>query len=419
MSRTLRIYLLVFAVLIAVMIAIDQMREKPLDWSPTYHLDEKKPLDLYVLNREIDYLFDDSVARFDKNPFEYFHQQDSLSMKKETYLFVREYVYIDDALTNKLLHAVKQGSTLFIVSDGFTPYLTDTLRTTCDYAPYDNTVGLKSQVDDNEVSLKFKIGDRPALKLRFSKEAWSSEEYVYSPVFGQYAFVRVDSTSSTALGYMTLPDESEYINFMEFRFGEGKIILHNQPVIFSNYSLLYDDALQEYAERVLSYLPDQPVVWFVESQQNNGGRGRTPLSVIFNYPALRMTWLIFLYGLLVFVFFTAKRKQRVVPVIKPLKNTTVEFAQTIGNLYFQEGDISDIIHKKIIYFLDRVRRTYNIDTQLPEKKLKDRLHLKSGKDIELITEILSLIRKINDHNQCSKRELIQLSTLIDRFWDGD
>lgn len=408
MSKTLKIYLSVFAILIAAMIAIDQTRQRPLDWFPGYYLDEKKPLDLYVLNQEIDHLFNDSVIRYSKNPFEYFQQQDSLNIKKETYLFIREAVYIDESLTHKILNAVKQGSMLFIASDGFDPYLTDTLQAICEYASFDNPVIFNSA-----------IGDRPELKLRFSKKAWKEEEYLYSPVFGQYAFVEADTASSTALGYMTFPDESEYINFMEFRFGEGKIFLHNQPVVFSNYSLLSNEPLQEYVERVLSCLPDQPVVWFVASQQDKGGMGKNQLSIIFKYPALRMTWLIFLYGLIVFIFFTAKRKQRVVPVVKPLKNTTVEFAQTIGNLYFQEGDISDIARKKIIYFLDRVRRTYNIDTQLPEDKLIYRLGLKSGKDEQLIKDILYLIGEINLQNRCSKQTLIQLSSLMDRFWDSN
>lgn len=408
MSRALKIYLFVFAILIAVMIVIDLSREKPLDWSATYHLNGKKPLDLYVMDREIDHLFNDRVVRYDKNPFQYFQQQDSLNIKKETYLFIRDYVYVDDALVNKILNSVKQGSTLFVASDGFTPYLTDTLHTTSEFASYNNPATFNAG-----------FGESDSLILRFSKKEWAEVTYSYSPVFGQYAFLQADTVTSTALGYMELPDGAEYINFMEYKFGKGTIFLHNQPVIFSNYSLLSNEQLQEYTERVLSYLPDQPVVWFVQSQQNNGKGEKTSLSVIFEYPALRLTWLLFLYGLIIFIFFTAKRKQRVVPVIKPLQNTTVEFAQTIGNLYFQEGDIADIARKKIIYFLDRVRRTYNIDTQLPEDKLVYRLHLKSGKDMELIKEIFSLIRKINTQNQCSKQELIQLSTWMDRFWNSD
>lgn len=414
MSKTLKIYLFVFAILIAVMIVIDQTRKRPLDWFASYYLDEKKPLDLYVLDQEIDHLFNDTVIRYSRNPFEYFQQQDSLNIRQESYLFINRAVYIDKSLTNKILNAVSQGGTLFIVSDGFDPYLTDTLGTTCEYALSESPTSLQSHAES--VS---SITGRPAIKLKFSKEAWAGEEYSYSPIFGQYAFVQADTATSTALGYMTLPNESEFINFMEFKFGEGRIILHNQPVIFTNYSLLFSEQLQEYAERVLSYLPDQPVIWFVGSQLHREGVGKSQLNVIFRYPALRMTWLIFLYGMILFIFFTAKRKQRVVPIIKPLKNTTVEFAQTIGNLYFQEGDTSDIARKKIIYFLDRVRRKYNIDTQLSEDKLIHRLHLRSGKERELIEEILFLIRRINDQNKCDKQQFIQLSTLMDRFWSRE
>lgn len=420
MSKTLKIYLLLFAVLIAVMIAIDQSRDKPLNWSRTYKLDEKKPLDLYVLNQEIDHLFNNNIVRYDKNPFQYFYQQDSLDIKKESYLFISEYVYLDDALTNRMLNAVKQGSTLFVVSDGFTPYLIDTLQAACEYVPYDSPVTFTSDEGKKQLGVRLNTGSRPELKFRFSREEWGDQEYSYSPIFGQYGFVDADTATSTALGYMRFPDESEYIHFMEFRIGKGKIILHSQPVVFSNYSLLSDESLQEYAERTLSYLPDgQPIVWFVANQQRNTLLGKNQLSVLFRYPALRMAWLIFLYGLILFVFFTAKRKQRVVPLIKPLQNSTVEFAQTIGNLYFQEGDISDIARKKIIYFLDRVRRRYNIETQLSEDKLAERLHLKSGKDRELIGDILSLICKIEIRKRCDKQQLVQLSVWMDRFWEQE
>lgn len=418
MSKTLKIYLLLFTALIVVMIAIDQSRDKPLDWSRTYNLDEKNPLDLYVLNQEIDHLFNGNIVRYDKNPFQYFYQQESQNIQQESYLFISEYVYLDEALTNRILNAVRQGSTLFVVSNGFTPYLIDTLQAACVYLPYDSPVTFTSDEGKKQLGVKLNTGNRAELKFRFSREEWGDEEYSCSPIFGQYGFIDADTTISTALGYMRFPDESEYIYFMEFRIGKGKIILHSQPVVFSNYSLLSDKSLQEYAERTLSYLPvDEPIVWFVANRERDTLLRNNQLSVLFRYPALRLAWLIFLYGLILFVFFTAKRKQRVVPLIKPLQNSTVEFAQTIGNLYFQEGDTSDIARKKIIYFLDRVRRRYNIETQLPEDKLAERLHLKSGKDRELIGDILSLIGKIESQNRCDKQQLVQLSVWMDQFWE--
>ena len=83
---------------------------------------------------------------------------------------------------------------------------------------------------------------------------------------------------------------------------------------------------------------------------------------ILSQPALKWAWYIFLIGMLDFYIFNAKRKQRIVPIIKPLANTTVDFTKTIGNLYYQEGDHGNIIDKKIIYFLEKIRNEYLIDT---------------------------------------------------------
>ena len=54
------------------------------------------------------------------------------------------------------------------------------------------------------------------------------------------------------------------------------------------------------------------------------------------------------------MIFNAKRRQRVVPIINPLPNTTLDFTKTIGNLYYQEGNHQNIVDKKIIYFLEKI-----------------------------------------------------------------
>lgn len=416
MSKALKIYLFGFLLIIVLMISIDQAREKPLDWSATYFLNDKKPLDLFVFNQEIETLFADTLIRYQKNPFEYFRGRDSLVRPPETYLFLNNYVFLDDALMSKIMNEVSTGNTLFVVSDGFTPLLLDTLGVKSEYIYYDRG----SRLDINSV-------EQPLLALTLSKEAWSKHDYMLSPLFGLYAFIHADALSSRALGYMKFSDERKYVNFIEVQFGKGRVFLHNQPMVFSNYSLMTDDSLQEYVEKVLSYIPDQPVVWFVDSQQGKWGgeTGKTHLSVIFEYPALRMTWLIFFYGLIGFLFFTAKRTQRVVPIIKPLQNTTVDFVKTIGNLYLQEGNLPDIAKKKIIYFLEGVRQHYNIDSHAllaqsdgESFSAIQRLQLKSGKSLALIEEILALIREIQQSNHCDKVMLTRLTSLIDQFWNN-
>ena len=65
--------------------------------------------------------------------------------------------------------------------------------------------------------------------------------------------------------------------------------------------------------------------------------------------------LIALLSIILFIFFNAKRRQRIIPIIEPLVNSTVDFTKTIGNLYFQQNNNADLINKKIIKPLEKIK----------------------------------------------------------------
>ena len=161
------------------------------------------------------------------------------------------------------------------------------------------------------------------------------------------------------------------------------------------------------------------MVWFVQGQTSNPNapKNETGLSVVFRYPALRAVWLLLVYGLLLYIFFNSKRRQRIIPVIKPLRNTTVEFEQTIGNLYYQQGNTANVIDKKIVFFLDRIRTGYFIDTSKLDERFAEKLKSKSEKDIELITEIIDFINEFRKNKSAEKKDLIHINKLIEAFWD--
>lgn len=395
MNKSLRIYLFALIVLIVVVFIIDSGRKKPLNWAPTYSLNDKIPLGLYVFDHEVNAIFGDTINRYEQTPYEYF--SDSINELK-TYLFIKKSFYIDEESLNKILNAVGKGSTLFVSADGIQQKVLDTLG-----------------LDQAYQYISPQLFQKDTLNLLFTNAEWN-KTYQLTPVFGQNRFSKLDTTTTAVLGFMKYAETSRYINFLRVNFGNGTVYLHNQPAVFSNYAMLSELDLSEYAARVLSYLPDnQPVVWFVDKQTTKS-KAKTPLSVIFGYPALRAAWLIFLYGLILFIFFQAKRKQRVVPIIKPPVNTTVEFTQTIGNLYFQEGDTGNIVQKKIVYFLDKVRNRYYLDTQKLDNEFVRKLHLKSGKDIKLIENIVRFIQWFESKKTASETDLIRLNEFIEEFW---
>ena len=116
------------------------------------------------------------------------------------------------------------------------------------------------------------------------------------------------------------------------------------------------------------------------------------------------------------MIFNAKRKQRVVPIIQPLQNTTVDFAKTIGNLYYQEGNHQNIIDKKIIYFLEKIRHDYLIETTTLDENFITKFHLKSGKNIDDIKNVVQLINyQRTTYHQSIEDDLIELNNAIEKI----
>lgn len=398
MGKTIKLYLAGIFLLVLIILLIDTFRLKPTNWKPTYSLDFKNPFDLYVLNREIKNIIPENrINRILSTPYEYIQNQtDTVN-----YLMIRQNMYfIGDTV---ILEKVKEGSNLFVSSENFVRNITDSLA-------------LKYTEADSDLSLK----KLDVLTLSLTNKNWSKANYKMKPVNNTFAFVDADAGTTTILGTEKLPDGKIYPNFLKIKYGKGYVFIHNQPQVFTNHALLSEQSSAGYVAHLLSYIPkDRPVVWFVQGQTSNPNapKNETGLSVVFRYPALRAVWLLLVYGLLLYIFFNSKRRQRIVPVIKPLRNTTVEFVQTIGNLYYQQGNTANVIDKKIVFFLDRIRKGYFIDTSKLDERFAEKLKSKSEKDIELITEIIDFINEFRKNKTAEKKDLIHINKLIEAFWD--
>lgn len=399
MDKTLKIYLGALLGVIVLIVFIDMSRTKPIDWSATYSLDTKNPLDLYVFNHEVEKIIPkERLKRITVTPFEYFRESNGAA----NYMIINQNVY--EQIDSLLLNEVSNGSNLWISGENFIKTFTDTL-----------------QLEYTDVDLNSSLKKIDSIKLTLSMRNWHDKYFYLHPVLNAFSFVKLNQATTTILGKTEMPDGVVFPNFVRVKFGKGAIFMHNQPSVFTNVELLAPNSSADYVAHILSYIPqDKPVVWFVKNQTFNKGEpvNESALSVIFRYPALRMTWLLFIYGMLLYLLFNAKRRQRVVPVVRPLKNTTVEFVQTIGNLYFQEGSTANIYEKKIIYFLDRVRHRYYLDTNKLDDNFAEKLHAKSGKDKDLINAILICIRDFYKLRTAIPTDLIKLNNLIEEFWEG-
>ena len=396
MNRTLKIYILLLVLLLVAIVVIDINRPKPIDWSPTYSIKDKIPYGMYVFDKEIGSLLkNQKLEKFNLTPYEFFDKKfnyDTLINDynvKGTFLSISKTSNLDDQSVSEICSFVRHGNTAFISWEIIPNTLLDSLK-------------LKM---DNEYKYSNSIYNW------LSNKKLDAKKYKIIEGVNTNYFSKIDTLSTTVLGYQN--GDSTRVNFIKVKYHTGAFYLHTQPVAFTNFHLLKGDH-HEYAEKVLSYIPETNVFWCTKDQ-NGEVISASPMRYILSQPALKWAWYIFLIGMIIFIIFNAKRKQRIVPIIPPLSNTTVDFTKTIGNLYYQEGDHDNIIDKKIIYFLEKIRNEYLIDTHKLDDDFIKKLHSKSGKKLDDIKNLVLLINLYRKNNFSSVEEdLIQINNAIEK-----
>jgi hypothetical protein len=141
------------------------------------------------------------------------------------------------------------------------------------------------------------------------------------------------------------------------------------------------------------------------------------LQYILSQDSLKWAYYLILASVVLFIFFYGRRRQRIIPVIPPLANTTIEFVETVGNLYYQQKDYKNIAEKKISFFQDFIRNKYFIKTSSFDEetiqKIADKSSLSTGK----IKSMLREIEKINHSQKITEEDLVNINYQIEKFYE--
>ena len=200
---------------------------------------------------------------------------------------------------------------------------------------------------------------------------------------------------------------------IRIHWGKGNFILNCTPLAFTNiYSLTGKN--DEFVASSLSYLPVSDTHW---TEYYSVGRmeASTPLRFILTHEPLAWAYYIALISLLLFMVFESKRMQRIIPIIQPLQNTSLEFVGTIGNLYYQRHDHKNIADKKITFFFEHIRTRYQVNPVVQDENFVISLAKKSGKGVDEVRDLLQLIAQIRSRVIISQEDLIELNQLMEKF----
>lgn len=364
-----------------------------LDWSVTFHKEDKDPFGGYALSESLDELFPGKNIK--QSYYTLYELYDSL---REPVNFISLSTTFSPGKedVDALLKNIEQGGSAFIAAQYFYGDFADTLNlSTSDYFFETQTRGY---IDHNDTA-----------RISFVNPALAQTIYNFPRKNTHNYFDSFDSTRTSILA----KNDLELAVMVNVKWGKGKLIVCSVPLAFTNIYLLKDDHYK-FCETTLSHLPVQDVIW-TEYYHLGRMESQTPLRFVLTNEPLRWAYFITIFSILIYMIFEAKRKQRIIPVIKPLANTTLEFVNTIGNLYYQSAEHKSIATKKINFLLEQIRSKYWLSTTKLDSAFTYALARKSGNTDEVVESLIKAIVNIQSKSQVSAEELMALNEKIEAF----
>ncbi|NND63653.1 MAG: DUF4350 domain-containing protein [Flavobacteriaceae bacterium] len=390
LDKRSRNILIIMGTAIFIIVLAEVFRPRPLDWRPSYTSADKIPFGAFVMFEEIKDLFNGAtVERVSRDPYEFL--LDSTYSPNSAYVFIDDNLFFDQRQVDELTKYASEGNTVFISSRNYGYIVGDSLNIT-------------TEIDYDVLN--------DTLQPKFFNTAFESNSEFSKGTF-RSTFEKVDTLNTVALGYLiSEAPEIESLNYISVKKGKGQFLFHTLPEAFTNYYLLNGN--EQYAAQVLSYIDSNEIYW--DSYLKSGRKVVTsPMRFVLTQPALKWAYYLGMLGVIVLLIFKAKREQRIIEVIKPLENTSIEFTRTIGDLYFQHKDYTDIIAKKITYFLEVVRSKYYLSTQLLDDTFILKLSQKSGNPKDKTQKLIEYINHLKGKAVHSEQDLIELNKKTQDF----
>ncbi len=410
--------------LVAVLLALAAVLWKPWDrgisWREHYRRNSKDPYGTYVLfetlqktkggNKNFKIIADSLPGTLPQG-----------KAMQASYVFVGDEMYINERSIDTLLNFVADGNSAFISARYMPYYLVKSVTADlCETSFYDweglsfheDTV-VWLQLEHPSLALEKSVPCRLRYYKKYIKNLW--------PFFPTHSLCLGES-DATVLGNMN----ASLANFVRIPYGNGFVYLHSTPLIFTNYHMLRPEVLR-YAENALSHLDDGPVYWDERSTmpsafsaplqpRNKALSSKSPLQYILSQAPLAWAWYLLLAMGLLFLIMRSRRRQRIVPVLEPNTNTSMEFVATIGRLYFLQNNHYQLCLQKGRLFQQFLRERYGLANTEPDEAFLEKLAAKSQVPRKLIDTIFLMQTNIQTSGRATENTLIQFHGLLEEFY---
>jgi hypothetical protein len=406
---------------------------KEYNWQVYLRPNGSEPYDTEVLYKLLQNVRDNQVFYTIEDSLE-IRLQDS-SEAVDNYVFLGDDLYIDSLEISTLIEFVENGNNIFFFSSIPTnPLLYELVKKKnediyLNEHEYDsNSLVSRYMWETTDTNTISNIANNSFHYSHYRNFEKSHYDYHY---FYDSLFVK-DSVYMEVLGTYTRPDdfggeEMEYPEFIRFKYGKGFIYFHSNPVRFTNYYCI-NDSLTPYVQAVFAHLGQGKVIWDEESRHyeyNNADHSpqlpnEGPLEFILSEPSLRRAWYLLLAGIILYLAFGAKRKQRIIPVTENMENTSIEYAETISQLFMKQQDHSKLVKLKIELFKAFVRERLNIYVPVHLEQWDDgftrTIAQRSGVRTELIALLVGQCKKYDVPTSVETENMLEFHNNLEEFY---
>ncbi len=387
-------YYYILAILFVAVIVLQYFQPKPINWTKTYLKNDKIPFGCYAIFN----LLDTYGKTVEVNQQTLYNINESEEDTLKTLLIVNDKIGLTKLDVKSLFEYVQKGNVVCIAAGEFEEALKDTFKLKTSF----NWMTMSESLDSLLLKHSFEINyTNPKNNILKS--------YRYPQIATESFFTKFD----TALFTVSSVDKNKQPVLLEASIGKGKLLLSSVPDVFGNLFIV-NNANRLYTYTLLSKLKNSTIVWD-EHYKTYNVQKKGLFQFIFNSDALYMAYIILILGLLFFMLFEMKRKQRVIPIIQPLQNSTLEFVDVISHVYFNSKNHRHIAEETIQYFYFYIRKKFNVNTNEMDDEFYNLIHRLSNIDREEVRKLFVYCENLKHAPALTENDLLELNNRINNF----
>ena len=372
----------------------NRWKPREYSWEPTYSRHDKEPFGAYAFDRILKASWKEGYSHSYKGIPQLLGEE--LLTNQNVLIATSDFSIYEEEM-QKLFQYITEGHQVLIASNFFDPLMKDSLQFNVEHDfSFWHTTSYNEDIR------------KDSLLLHFTDVSLQPVKYAFPMVNVRGYFSEIKDSTWIVIA----ENDSLQPVLMRRPMGKGNLIVSVTPKIFTNYGIL-DSKNKEFMLTTLAYLKGAPLL-----RTEFYGAGSDESSSLFRYmeskPPLRWALYLTFAACLLFMIFTAKRKQKPIPVIKEPENKAILFVRSVAELYLRKNNNSDIVRKKYNYWADSIKKEYGLDVinSRHDDSFFETFASKTGTPLEDARKLFNLLDAIDKDTRVKDDELIRIVQLL-------